>query len=141
VAEHLKVWSENRPEIWFDLAFSELNGSYGVSIFPNLERSLERFKIANQIRTGYPIDEKNSEFRFIFKPLHFISENLICFNTVKPKLGKSTKVFLLDRDDLDVNNPSLSSAIELGRLNISCDNGKTEWINNVLSKRVNPSAS
>jgi hypothetical protein len=70
IASHLKYWSESEPEKWFKFKWNQKGTEYRFILMPELEKTIERFKIKFQLDTGFPFPERN-QFKLIFLPLSF----------------------------------------------------------------------
>jgi hypothetical protein len=73
VYNHLMWWTEEHPGEWFSFATRFRSPkSYVLALVPNLKKSYERWKIAFQLKFGYPPDSSIKE-KYIFKPIYFCS--------------------------------------------------------------------
>jgi hypothetical protein len=110
LASHLRFWSEDRPQDWFELHWAKDQDDYAIVLMPRIERTRERFLMGYQLRTGYPYPP-NSTIRVYCEPLHFHSKR------PDMRLDQSVTVSLLDRshttDKIDLD--TLRHRIELGR--------------------------
>lgn len=86
IYEHLLVWSENEPEKWFEFVMSKSDDKYAIVCFPQLQKSVERWKITYQLITGFPVHPE-AKFHILFQPLTFVSQNMGVF----AKLGDRLK--------------------------------------------------
>ena len=84
-----------KPEEWFELIAAEENGRYGMVFMPILDKGVERFRMAYQLRNGLPLPA-DAPTRILFRPLHFISSPQHIFGQISSKLGKKVRVLLLD---------------------------------------------
>lgn len=109
LAEHLLFWSENSPQDWFRFHWAKKGEEYAIGLVPEVGKTVERFKIGYQLRTGYPYPRR-SKITVYFKPLHFqASRPDLVFNQEK------FKVNLLDRRTMGEINESISDrAVFLG---------------------------
>lgn len=120
IAEHLKLWSENEPEKWFQLVLAEHERLYGLALVPNLTKGVERFKMAYQLRHGYPLPP--ADFEMIFKPLNFTSLPGHVFTRIKPDLRPKTRVCLMRTTDFKGADTDWDgSVIELGQFELVTD--------------------
>lgn len=94
VVDHLKSWAEDKLEDWFELNFVEMEDFYGVILWPDLNRSLERFKTAWLHRNEELLAPQSCQF--IFRPLCFRSKNKTTFNLVKEKISRTAEIGFLD---------------------------------------------
>lgn len=98
IKNHLVVWAENKPETWFDLVIAEKGDIYAVALFPRLEKSVERWKIAFQLKTGYPpID---MEYSIFFRPLHFVSGSVNTYAQIKSEIKEDIKIGFADLSNI-----------------------------------------
>lgn len=100
IAEHLIEWSEGKPEDWFQFQYLEKGNAYAAALFPNFLKSAERWRIAFQLRYGYPPHEGGESH--LFRPLHCTAPTKTAFAQVKPYLEKSgrVKVGLVDSSEV-----------------------------------------
>jgi hypothetical protein len=81
-ADHLLVWSENRPGDWFALCFAQRQGRYVAALFPNLAGSVERFEAAHFASHGEP--SMAAGYELLFRPIAFVSNPRHTFNLEIP---------------------------------------------------------
>jgi hypothetical protein len=106
IAEHFKHWAEGKPEEWFKFHFLEKGPSYAVALFPNFMKSAERWKIAFQLRHGYPpVPGGESHF---FRPLHCTAKTKVAFDQVKKHLESKVRVGLVGDDEISPENYRIS---------------------------------
>jgi hypothetical protein len=94
IAEHFLYWSEDKPQDWFKLHFKEWNNYYALALIPDLSKTLNRFKIKFQLRTGFPFPQ-DKPVHFYFKPIHFFSKS-----EKTRQFKDSVRIFLLDPNDV-----------------------------------------
>lgn len=116
IAEHLKWYSEGKPEEWFDLFIRRLGKKYGIVLMPRMSKMIERFK-ANYLHTKgeFLVDE---EFNVLFRPLSFMSNDPSkTFDQVK--ISNKMRLHILEIEDFDVANGGFKSEpIDLGAFNV-----------------------
>ena len=100
---HLVAWSENKPLEWFSLHLRHKRGKYVFALMPKFEKSVERYKIAYQLRTGFPIP-KDTRFSIIFRTLFFVSGDQNVFNLERQRIGETTEIGFLDSNKVDFKN-------------------------------------
>jgi hypothetical protein len=106
VVDHLQAWSEDKPREWFDLKVSALENVYAIALAPDLERSIKRWRLAYQLRVGYP-PPKDIDFNILFKPLHFVSKRgNTTFAKIKDQIGETLQVGFIDSKDVNRKDPS-----------------------------------
>lgn len=111
IASHLIEWSDNQPEKWFKVHYAKDKFKYAMALSPNVDESINRFKINHQLRTGYPVPKK-TKFQVLFKYIHFTS----ALREIDFKQSKM-KVKFLDSKYVNKENfdPScVENAIEIG---------------------------
>jgi len=114
IADHLKAWAEEKPEDWFKLVLAEHGDLYGLALMPNLDKGVERFRMAYQLRNGLPLP-KDVKYQFLFKPLSFVSQPGHVFSHLRPELRQKTKVCLMDVADFKGADTDWNGAVvELG---------------------------
>jgi len=114
MVEHLKFWSEDKPEQWFKIHFRREGLKYFIALVPEVDKTVERFKISYQLRTGYPLP-KETPLRVIFKYLYFSAQREEIH-----LMDDEVEVFYLDSKDMDKNDlqKSVSEAKSLGTFKI-----------------------
>ena len=104
IYDHLIAWSENDPGGRFNLTIIQKGGKYLIALAPDVEKSIDRFKIARQLKTGFPIPS-NSQFHVMFQPLYFVSGSSNMFALVKDELPDEVHVGLMDASLINVEDP------------------------------------
>jgi len=75
IASHLRLWSEGKPEEWFTLHFYEHNNHLAILLFPDVEKSIERLKLALSLQHIEMKDEiAKAEARILCAPLVYRSK-------------------------------------------------------------------
>lgn len=78
IVDHLKMWSEEKPSDWFKLYVYQTKKKYAVILFPDIQRSIGRFKF--RLALGDPgqpfVDEKKDTIEIVCHPLLFTSLDL-----------------------------------------------------------------
>lgn len=72
IKNHLMLWSEGKPNAWFDLIGHQKDGMYSIVLMPKLDKSVERWKLNYQLLNGFPAP-KDAKFQLFFKPLNFVT--------------------------------------------------------------------
>jgi hypothetical protein len=128
VVEHLKVWTEGNPSEWFKLFVYAESDKYHVVLFPNLEKSIERFKISMLHLTGEFADN-HGKFSLLFRPLHFISPGLGYGSKMLSKVGKTAMLGFLDAKT-DHNDFQHAKPVEVGPFEVNPEGFmKGQWKN------------
>jgi len=91
IAKHIEFWSEEDPTSWFTVNWYYRSPKYAMVLMPNLEKSVERNKKNYKLLTGEEQPD-DADYKIIFKPINFSSENSKTFNQVKHTLPKETRV-------------------------------------------------
>lgn len=105
VLDHLKYWCENDPATWFHLYLEKVDDNrYIVLLFPNLDKSIERFKLACLVYTDV-VPQSEADYTLIFKPLEFLSQSATMFDNVKEHLGEELKIGFLNANEFDQSAP------------------------------------
>lgn len=117
--DHLVEWSEGSPDFWFDLRMAIRGNDYAIGLVPRIARSIERFKIAWELRNGNPVPE-DSEFYVLYKSIRFSSSpgQTSTFEIVKPILKPTAMVGFLDSSELE----------DLSEIPKGLDFSKISWI-------------
>jgi len=103
IAEHLEEWAEENVDKWFRLVFAENDGKYLVTLWPNLDESVARYKLRYLMEREEFLED--IEYRLFFQPLRFVSGISNMFVNVKSKIGSKASVGFLDASHLDPNDP------------------------------------
>lgn len=111
IVEHLKGWTENEVTKWFRYRIREKNGKYLIALFPNFEKSVNRWRMNFQLVYGYP-PPKDIKFNIFFKPLYFISGSDNMFDVIKDELNPEFRIGFIDRKNVDFENPERMAEIE-----------------------------
>ncbi len=104
VHDHMVTWAENDPTKWFRLTVLQKDGKYLIGLAPDIGKSIERFKIARQLKTGFPVPE-DSQFNILFQPLHFVSGSDNMFELIKNELSDEVSIGFMDASLLNVDDP------------------------------------
>ena len=104
VHDHLIVWSEDDPAGWFNLTLLQKDGKYLIGLAPDVKRSIDRFRIARQLKTGLPVPE-DAKFSILFRCLYFVSGSSNMFELVKDGLPEEIEVGFMDASLLNVDDP------------------------------------
>lgn len=117
IVEHLKFWSEGKPEEWFKFHFKRDGLKYYVALVPEVQRTLDRFKMSYQLRTGYPLP-KEFPIRVVFKYLHFAAQREGIY-----MMDSETEILYIDSKKIDPNNveKSIADAESLGKFRVVND--------------------
>lgn len=99
IAEHFGYWSEGKPEEWFAFHYLEKGLSYAGALMPNFLKTSERWKIAFQLRHGYPPIPGSESL--MFRPLHFVGKTKQAFDAAKEHLGEKLRVGLIEMKELE----------------------------------------
>lgn len=120
IHKDLMIWAEEEPEQWFTLELLEAQGAYALALFPNLEKSVERYKLGHLMHHEEILE--NESYQLIFAPLRFVSRpGKHCFGDLKHKIGDTVPVYLYDVENLDTQSVSeLDEAVmyKVGNLKI-----------------------
>ena len=99
VADHLVKWAENDPAAWFSLFAEKIDEErYVIMLFPNLDQSIKRFKLAC-LQYLEIIPSTNAKYTMIFRPLEFISQHNTTFERVV--LSDEMMIGFLDTTDFN----------------------------------------
>lgn len=140
IAAHLRHWAEDKPEDWFSFHFLEKGECYAGALMPNFRKSAERWKIAFQLRHGYPPPPGGESH--IFRPLHFVAPSKAAFDVAKPFLKPRIRVGLVDPEGLteqefQIEREKVIDRIEwLGSFNSLSENKKKGLAHGWLDDRI-----
>lgn len=127
LAEHLREWAEDKPEEWFRLVLGQHGDLYGLALIPVLEKGVERFRMAYQLRNGLPIP-KDASFQCIFKPLQFTSLPGNIFDKIRPELQARTNVCLMDMADYHGPDTNFDDVHILGVFDVVTEGPLVEYV-------------
>ena len=106
IVDHMLIWSEDKPVNWFELKIASNAEKYAIALAPSLPKSIERWRLAYQLRVGYP-PPKNVEYKVLFRPLNFTSGGgSSAYFQIKDKIGKELRIGFIDLKNVDRNNPN-----------------------------------
>lgn len=140
IAEHLHHWSEGKPEDWFSFHFLEKGACYAGALMPNFRKSAERWKIAFQLRHGYPPPPGGESH--IFRPLHFVARSKDAFTAAKPFLRSKIRVGLVDPEGMTEGEfqiereRAIDRVVWLGSFNALSENKKKGLAHGWLDDRI-----
>jgi len=103
IAGHLSEWSEDKPGEWFALCFAERQGRYTAILFPNINQSIARFKVARIARYEEIVTAK--DYQVLFRPLCFVAAPRHMFSQVRCRIPDWASVGFLDTYDVDLGKP------------------------------------
>ena len=103
IADHLSEWAEGNPDEWFSLYFAERLGRYVATLFPNINRSITRFKVARIAFYEEVITAR--DYSVLFRPLCFVSGPKHVFGEVRDRLLDLSSVGFVDSRDVDRHEP------------------------------------
>jgi hypothetical protein len=109
IAAHITYWAEGKPEEWFRFHLRQKNGRYAFALIPNFSKSIERNRMAYQLKAGYPIP-KDTKYTFIFRAVHFVSGPNNLFLPERHRLADPTEVGFLDLSKVNKDNLNASIA-------------------------------
>jgi hypothetical protein len=131
IYDHLVAWSEGRPEVWFKLYFYKTKKRYAIILFPEIEKSIARFKFRMALG-NVDYNEKDDKIEVICHPLLFTSANLGMINKVP--LAPKMSLGLLDKNDYNpkgdpmvINDPH-----ELGPFTVGDPGLLTQYFDDLL---------
>ena len=104
IVDHLEAWTENEVTKWFRYKISAKDGKYLICLFPNVEKSVERWRMNFQLVYGYP-PPKDMKFHIFFKPLYFTSGSKNMFDLIKDELDPEFRIGFINKVDIDLENP------------------------------------
>jgi len=104
IAEHLELWTEGKPTQWFTTHLQVKNGKYLIILMPQVDRSVERWKINFQLIYKYP-PPSDMKFEVFFKPLYFVSGSQNVFEIVEDRITHCPYIGFMDVDSFDLDNP------------------------------------
>lgn len=134
ILAHLVRWSEGKPEKWFDLYLRGKGDQYAIALCPKIAMSVERYKMAFQLRTGYP-PPKGQEFTAVFRPLFFISgKEPRTYRFLKDRLGKTTEVAIADTEKGLPRPGDPWAPARLGRFKVVTDGPMTGLVDSLFDE-------
>lgn len=98
ITEHLVHWAEGKPEEWFSLYLVKHQNKYMISLVPNLQKSIGRFKLNTLMTREEMITDER--IIFIYLPLRFFSKKP--GTPEKIQIGEETSYLgLIDTDEVN----------------------------------------
>ena len=104
IADHILMWSEQRPEEWFTLCFCEREKHYATVLFPNIQNSVVRFRL-NWLQQFEEFITPE-QFHVIFRYLHFASGPQHVFHRVRSRIADRNMLGFIDTSDVNPQKPS-----------------------------------
>jgi hypothetical protein len=100
VYDHLMIWCEEKPEEWFSLTIKKHKDGkrYWVVLWPDISKSIERFKIGQVMFNETFINDK--DITILCKPWRFISKDSGMYEVLKDKVGNKAFFGFLDVNDV-----------------------------------------
>lgn len=143
VRDHLVHWSEKKPADWFrvfvDLIPGDPENKYVVMIYPNVQRSVERFKVAC-VMYHETIPDPDAKYHVLFQYLKFVSlPNPQTFPTIRHRLGSDVTIGFLDINEIDPEHPEATDFSKVAYIdNIPRDNTVTPTVKEFLKELSEP---
>jgi hypothetical protein len=123
-------WSEEKPGEWFTLYILRHDTRYAIVLFPNMRKSIERFKVARLHFNGVVVPE-DAKVHVICKPLIFLSMNIGMLEKVQ--IGSQLHLGFLDVSEVDVKDVHKSPEPDfVGPFEVSREMGE----NNVYLEQI-----
>ncbi len=121
IFEHLVEWSEGSPATWFRLLYDEHDDEYAMALVPDVQRSLDRFRLAHSLAPG--TEAAHEEVRVFFQPLLFRGPKSDVSRRALPLLGGNVTVGFVDVELLSGGLENLDSRAtsEIGPLRCERD--------------------
>jgi hypothetical protein len=104
IAEHLHLWTEEKPTQWFHTHLEIKDGKYLIILIPQIDKSIERWKINFQLTYGYP-PPKDLKFEVFFKPLYFVSGTENTLELIADRVKHCPNIGFMNMDSLDFDDP------------------------------------
>jgi hypothetical protein len=140
IHDHLIAWSEDDPTGWFHLTLLQKDGKYLIGLSPNIKRSIDRFGIAHQLKTGFPVPQ-DAKFSVLFQSLYFVSGSTNMFDLIKDKLPDEFHIGLMDASLLNIEDPESMDADKihwLGPFPKAPDRYMDEYFESVIDDAEEP---
>jgi len=137
IRDHLVEWSEGDPGKWFDVEVAELADRYGISLMPDLRKSVDRHFAARALRDGAFTPDPDG-ISLVLRPLHFASTpGPTSYFDLRDAIGEEMKVGLLDSSEVGkpVQETDFSKVSWLGPFKVRRD-GKSGFTVSVLQGRI-----
>ena len=103
IADHLSEWADDKPGEWFAICFAEREGRYTAILFPNINASIARFKVASIVHYEEIVTAK--DYQVLFRPPCFVSGPQHIFGHVRCRIPEQLSVGFLDKQAVDRDNP------------------------------------
>jgi hypothetical protein len=105
IFNHIVDWSEGSPTSWFNFHILSREKDYAIALIPKVEKSVERYKLAWELKNGEPIAQ-GMDYQILYKGVYFSSEPgavSTTFKTVQPLLKPNVKIGFVERSSLGLN--------------------------------------
>lgn len=113
IVSHLKEWSEGEPGRWFKIHLTRRGDLYAVGLVPEVQLSVERHRIAFQLRHGYPLPA-DEVFQVSFGFLHCVAGPSRVIRSVEPCVPSRMKMGFVDSTVMSAGQKALDKAEWLG---------------------------
>lgn len=105
IYEHILFWSDNSPGQWFSLVAGDTPSGYIVVLWPDTQRSYQRWKFRASVEHSIVVPDNPQIFAV---PLLFTGPLGGNWERAKPYLGTTASVGFVDTDDFDIRSPTSS---------------------------------
>jgi hypothetical protein len=141
IVDHLEWWSEGKPVEWFDLAIRNRADKYAVALIPRVNKSVKRWNLAYQLRTGFP-PPRSTHYNIAFRSVHFLSGGpSSAYSQISDKIGPDVQVGFLDIKDLNREDPSQTDDQKIrwvGPFTIYQDKVFNQYLDTMLDETQSP---
>lgn len=105
IRAHLVEWAEGDPPSWFELEVKDFGTHYALALVPNLRRSRDRHLANMALASGAAVPAP-TDYSMVFRTISFCSSAPSAgFASVRDRLGPKCPVFIVDRSEVDVEDP------------------------------------
>jgi len=135
VRNHITRWSENKPKEYFYVSYYHDQENYAIGLFPNLEASKERNRLAYKILHMKDLPD-DTEYVFLFVPWLFLSPKPGQFPMVVKEIEKKKKlsVAFVEKSTFDPQHPEKMTYYTIDDIEISLDGYYIQHIKNELER-------
>jgi len=125
------AWAEGEPSNWFYFGAAHNSKCYTIGLFPNINKSLERF-IHHQNILHKQIISKDDNIKIVFHPLGYVSD-LSVYIKIKNKIKNKINLGISESIDAAKEN----EVYWIKNIEKSDKNHKIEYVESYLNEIIN----
>jgi hypothetical protein len=141
IAAHLVEWAEGKPEDKFKFAHLEKDGTYVLSLMPDVEQSIKRVQANHEAVYGKKI-AKNKKYQVLFNPLSFLSQTKSAYDSIREHLKDKAYVSLIEfTDDMpnktteELKTICMANRVMLGKFSMETLDMSQQFLTQVIDSK------